>query len=65
MTDEMGAALGVDISPNPDYATVAQACGAYGRRVEDPQEVLPALREAVSQIRSGNSAVLDIALNRG
>ncbi len=65
MTAEMGAALGVDISPSPDYAAVAQGCGAYGRKVEDPEEVLPALREAVSQINTGKSAVLDIVLNRG
>ena len=65
MTDEMGAALGVDISPSPDYAAIAQGCGAYGRKVENPEEVLPALREAVSQINIGKSAVLDMILDKG
>ena len=65
MTGEMGAALGVDISPSPEYAAVAQSCGAYGRKVENPEEVLPALREAVSQLNTGKSAVLDIILDKG
>ncbi len=65
MTAEMGAALGVDISPSPDYAAIAQGCGAYGRKVEEPEEVLPALKEAVSQINAGKAAVLDIILDKG
>jgi len=41
---------------------VAQACGAYGRTVKTPDEVLPALQEAVKQVRSGKTAVLDVKL---
>jgi len=48
------------ILPSPDYATTAQACGAYGRKVEDPQVVLPALEEAIAQVRRGKAAVLDV-----
>ena len=48
------------ILPSPDYATIAQGCGAYGRKVEDPQQVLPALMEAISQVRRGKAAVLDV-----
>jgi len=48
--------------PTPDYAAVAQACGAYGRMVEDPADVLTALREAIDQVRSGRPAVVDVRL---
>jgi acetolactate synthase-1/2/3 large subunit len=65
ITDEMGAALGLDICPSPDYATIAQGCGAYGRRLENPEEVMPALREAVAQVKSGRAAVLDVILEKG
>jgi len=50
------------ISPSPDYALTAQACGAYGRVVEEPDEVLPALQEAIGQVRRGKAAVLDVRL---
>ena len=65
MLFEMSGKEGVKdslILPSPDYAATAQACGAYGRKVEDPQDVLPALKEAVSQVRSGKAAVLDVRL---
>jgi hypothetical protein len=32
--------------PRTDYAAIARAVGAHGRRVEDPREVRDALREA-------------------
>lgn len=54
---------GADISPPPDYASVARACNAYGNRIEDPNDVLPALKEAIKRVRNGRSAVLDVRLN--
>jgi acetolactate synthase-1/2/3 large subunit len=51
-----------EIVPSPDYALTAQACGAYGRLVADPADVLPTLREALEQVRSGCPAVLDIRI---
>ncbi len=38
----------------------AQACGAYGKVVEDPADVLPALKKAVAEVRRGKAAVLDV-----
>ncbi len=64
VTDEIAFEAGVDIKPPPDYALVAQACGAYGRMVEDPADVLPALREALEQVRLGRPAVLDVRIER-
>ncbi len=50
------------ISPSPDYAATAAACGAFGRKVEEPHDVLPALEEAVRQVRHGKAAVVDVRL---
>lgn len=54
--------MGADIKNPPDYAMVAQSCNAYGRTVDDPMDVVPALKEALDQIRKGKPAVLDVRL---
>ena len=65
LSDEMGFELGVDIMPPPEYGMVAQACGGYGRTVEDSADVLPALKEAMSQVGQGKPAVVDVRLAKG
>jgi acetolactate synthase I/II/III large subunit len=64
MSDQMAFEAGTDLVPPPEYALIAQACGGYGRRLEDPADVLPALKEALKQVRSGKPAVLDVRLER-
>jgi len=54
--------MGADIPTPPDYALIAQACNAYGRTVEEPDNVIPALKEALSQVQKGHPAVLNIKL---
>jgi len=54
--------MGADITNPPDYAMVAQSCNAFGRAVKDPADVIPALKEALEQIRNGKPAVLDVWL---
>ena len=54
--------MGADIYMPPDYAKIAQACNAYGRTVEDPADITPALKEGLERVRSGQPAVLDIRL---
>ncbi|MDR0311880.1 MAG: hypothetical protein LBJ21_09865 [Acidobacteriota bacterium] len=49
----------------PDYAMIARGAGAYGRKVETADEVLPALEEALAAVRAGRPAVLDAHLGRG
>lgn len=46
----------------PDFAQVARAMGAHGVKVEDPEEVGDAFREALS---SGLPSVLDIQVDGG
>jgi acetolactate synthase-1/2/3 large subunit len=59
---QFAAESAVDFQPN--YAMIAQGAGALGRKVTKPEEVLPALREALDAVRSGKPAVLDIHLPR-
>jgi acetolactate synthase I/II/III large subunit len=63
--DDIAFTAGVNISPPADYAIVARSCGGYGRIVEDPGDVLPALREALQEVRNGRTAVLDVRLDKG
>jgi acetolactate synthase-1/2/3 large subunit len=53
---------GVRFPTPPDYATLAQACHAYGERVDDPAELGPALQRGLAAIRQGQAAVLDVIL---
>ncbi|MEK7353624.1 MAG: thiamine pyrophosphate-dependent enzyme [Chloroflexota bacterium] len=64
VTDQIAFEAGVDIMPAADYAAVARACGAYGRTLENPDDVLPVLREAIDQVRSGRPAVVDVRTER-
>lgn len=52
--------MGADIANPPDYAAVAAACHAHGRTVKDPDDVIPALKECLKEIRNGKPAVLDV-----
>jgi acetolactate synthase-1/2/3 large subunit len=52
----------VDFSPS--YALIAQGAGAFGRSVSKPEEVFPALQEALAAVRAGKPAVLDVHLPR-
>jgi len=45
---------------NPDYALIAQACGAQGRIVEQPQDLGDALSAAFS---ARSPIVLDVQVN--
>jgi acetolactate synthase-1/2/3 large subunit len=59
-SEKTGNWVGIDIVPPPDYAGIAEACGAYGRTVDDPSEVKPALEAALEQVKKGRAAVVDI-----
>jgi len=45
----------------PDFVKWAEACQCYGRRIEKPSEIRPALEEALEVNRKGIPAVLDFA----
>ncbi len=46
---------------NPDFAKMGEAYGAHGRRIEDPEELGPALAEA---IRRDEPTVLDVIMDK-
>ncbi|MFC1920099.1 thiamine pyrophosphate-requiring protein [Chloroflexota bacterium] len=61
-SEKTGVWEGFDILPSPDYALIAQACGAWGKTVDDPSEILPALKEGLEQVRQGKPALIDVIL---
>jgi acetolactate synthase-1/2/3 large subunit len=50
-----------DLTPSPRYEMVVAAHGGYGEMVDDPQELLPALRRALRAVREEKrQAVLNV-----
>ena len=43
-----------------DYAKVAEGLGGYSERVEDPDEIVPAIKRAGKSLESGRAALLEI-----
>ena len=56
--------VGIDLAPSPRFDLLAPVVGAIGERVEDPGDVLPALRRALEQVRGGQTVILDVILER-
>lgn len=56
--------VGVDLQPPPRYDRLAAVVDAAGERIEDPEDVLPALRRGLQHLREGRSVVLDVILAR-
>ena len=42
-----------------DYATVATALGAYGERVHEPKEIIPALKRGLDEVAGGKPALIE------
>ena len=54
---------GVRFQAPPDYAALARSCHAYGERVEDPAEMVPAVKRAIAAVKQGQAAVLDVIID--
>jgi thiamine pyrophosphate-dependent acetolactate synthase large subunit-like protein len=54
--------IATSIEPRPDYARVAEACGALGLTVSNPGEVEAALRTGLHEIEQGRSVVVNVIL---
>ena len=48
-----------------DYAMVAEALGAWSRRVEGPDAFVPTLKEAIEVTKTGRPALLDCIVKEG
>ncbi len=60
-TDER---LGTSLSSPPDYALIAQASGAWGETVEDPDSLQLAIRKALQRVRDGQPVVLSVKVGK-
>lgn len=49
-----------DLKPSPDFEKMADTCGGYGEKVEDPAELPAALKRALDKVRSGTPALLNV-----
>jgi acetolactate synthase-1/2/3 large subunit len=47
----------------PDYSLLGAPFGGWGRRVEDPNELVPALREAHAATRDGRTAIVNVVID--
>lgn len=56
--------LGTDFTMSPNFALLAEACGCYGERIEDPAEVRSAYERALKANEAGIPAVLDFSVAR-
>jgi acetolactate synthase-1/2/3 large subunit len=51
----------VDLKPTPNYERIAEECGGYGERVEDPAELPAAIQRALHEVRvKGRQALLNV-----
>jgi acetolactate synthase-1/2/3 large subunit len=59
-----GERLGMSLLPQPDYALLAQASGAWGETVEDPDSLQPTIRKALQRVRDGQPVVLAVKIGQ-
>jgi acetolactate synthase-1/2/3 large subunit len=52
------------LMPDVDFSKIAEAFGAYGEKISDPNEVPDALARCVKQVRNGRTAILHARVTR-
>lgn len=60
---EYGPLFATGIGPHPDYPKLVEAFGGWGAIVEKPADLAPTIAEAIRQVESGRSALVDIMLS--
>jgi acetolactate synthase-1/2/3 large subunit len=60
-TDETRAHIGMDLfGPEPDFGALARSMGCYGEGpIDKPQDVGPALKRALAEVKKGRLALVD------
>ncbi len=56
------AGTALEIEQPPDLVRLAESCGAYAERIEEPGEVRAALARGLDAVRGGRAAVIDVAV---
>jgi acetolactate synthase-1/2/3 large subunit len=61
-TDEAKAHIGMDLfGPEPDFGALARSMGCHGEGpIENPDDIGPALRRALAQVKQGKPALVDV-----
>ena len=59
-----GRCIGTVFEVMPDFVKIAEACGCYGEKIDDPQQIAEALRRAKEANGKGVPALLDFAVSR-
>ena len=63
--DGMGAQHGLFFGApinGPDYGELVAPFGGYGRRVEDPAELIPALQDGLAAVEDGRTAIINVVI---
>ena len=47
-----------------DYAAMARAFGGYGERVEQPGDIIPAIRRGIAATQAGQPALLEFITSK-
>jgi acetolactate synthase-1/2/3 large subunit len=55
---------GVDCGPTPEYAKLVDAFDGYSKTVEDPSELIRALKKTIKETNKGKMTLLDVRLSR-
>ncbi|MFS8607048.1 MAG: thiamine pyrophosphate-dependent enzyme, partial [Gammaproteobacteria bacterium] len=55
----------VELMPSPEFTKVAEASDAFARRVDDPEELPGAIRDALDAVHGGRQALLDVRVEHG
>jgi acetolactate synthase I/II/III large subunit len=58
-----GLHFGANIAPHPDYQFYAEAHGGQGFRVTRPDEIKPAIAQALEREKDGKLTVIDVVLS--
>jgi acetolactate synthase-1/2/3 large subunit len=57
-------AVGTRFTRAPDYPALAAACHAHGERVEKAEDLVPALRRALTAVDAGQAAVVECVVEQ-
>src|SRR5262249_49841142 len=49
-----------ELKPSPDYEKVIETCGGRGEKVENPGDLVPALRRGLEAVRAGTPGTLNV-----
>jgi len=58
-----GEVYATSFTAQPDFAKIAEACNCYGQRVEKPEDIKEACRNALKANKEGVPAVLDFIVD--